>query len=240
MKPAWIQAGDRFILQGLPGVTAFTSNRLLDMPAGDTTVQELREWSRRAGLEVPAVVGMQQVHGSRVEKVQGGSDQVIPSCDGLITEHPGVALAVRSADCLPVVLHAPLRDFWGVAHAGWRGVREGVLSNLVQALGPPGLSARRAGGTAEVWAAIGPGIGPCCYEVGPEFDGYFPNFIQRREGKRFFDLPGAARAQLIQAGVREEAIVMAPWCSSCHPKCHSYRRDGTAARRMVTVALLAP
>lgn len=227
MKPAWIQAGDRFILQGLPGVTAFTSNRLLDMPAGEYDASELREWCGRAHLSPAAVVGMRQVHGSRVEKVQGGSDQVVPSCDALITEHPGVALAVRSADCLPVVLHAPLRDFLGVAHAGWRGVREGVLSELVRALG-----------TSEVLAAIGPGIGSCCYEVGPEFDGYFPNFIQHRQGKRFFDLPGAARDQLIRAGVQGQAIVSAPWCSSCRSECHSYRRDGPVARRMVTIAQL--
>lgn len=227
MTPRWQEAGDRFLLTGFPGVEAFTSNRLLDMPPGEYTAADLREWIGRSGVTIPAAVGMRQVHGCRVEKISDTTDRVVPSCDGVWTDRPGVVLAARSADCLPVIFFAPLRDFLGVAHAGWKGIRAGILTEMVRALATP-----------QLMVAIGPGIGPCCYQVGPEFEGYFPGFLRLREGKRFFDLPGAARAQLLQAGVQETAITPAPWCSCCHPSCHSFRRDGAAARRMVTLARL--
>lgn len=228
MRPVWKEEPGRFLLMGIPGARIFTSDRTLGMAAGTPTASDLRDWAWRAGVMAQTLVGMQQVHGSCVESVYGGGDRVAPSCDGLVTDRPGVALAVRSADCLPVVLFDPFRDRLGAAHAGWKGIRAGILEELVQAVG-----------SFQIWAAIGPGIGPCCYEVGAEFEEYFPSFLQHRQGKRFLDLPGVARDRLMRAGIREEALLSAPWCTACHPSCHSYRRDGAQAGRMVTAALLS-
>lgn len=225
MAENWVLAGDRFRLDGVEGLSVFTTTRALGMPAGEFSSRELRETAEKAGLRPAAVAGMQQVHGCGLERVEEAGDRVASSCDALITDRPGVALAVRSADCLPVIGWNRARGILGVAHAGWRGVKAGVLSRWVREMGSTGLS-----------VAIGPGIGSCCYEVGPEFEEWAPDFLRRKGKSRFFDLKEAAIRQIREAGV--ERIVCAPWCTCCTPECHSYRREREKARRMVTFALL--
>jgi len=105
-----------------------------------------------------------QVHGTRVARV-GREDRgrVCPQTDVLITDVPGIALMQRYADCLPVLLYDPVHRAIGLAHAGWRGTLAGVTRKAVQAM-------RSAFGSrpADLIAGLGPGIGPCCYQVGPE------------------------------------------------------------------------
>ena len=224
----WKLKPEGFVLEGIPGFVVLTTGRDGGMPAGRFQVEDLRRVVERAGLRPKAVIGMGQVHGAVVRRVEGGSNEVVAGCDGLVTGRPEVALVARSADCLPIVVWDPVRRVIGVAHAGWRGIRAWVARGLVEELG-----------SGELQAAIGPGIGPCCYEVGPEFEEWFPQQVVRRQGKRFLDLRGAACSQLMRAGVAEGNIQVAGWCTACTPEhCHSYRRDGAAAGRMATVAMM--
>jgi len=225
----WTRAEDRFLFEGAPGVVVWTTARSFSMPAGEQPEPgKFRAYVEATGPRPRSVAGMGQVHGARIEEVRTGQDRVVSSCDGLVTGSPGVALVVRTADCLPIAAIGPGGRRLGVAHAGWRGIRAGIPRRLVERMGGPDLE-----------IAIGPGIGPCCYEVGPEFEDGFPDYLVRRKGRRFLDLIGAARAQLAEAGVPPERIHAAGWCTACSPEfCHSFRRDGAASGRMLTVAML--
>lgn len=105
-----------------------------------------------------------QVHGKRVAVVSGehGGER-LDSCDGLVTDKPGVVLLQRHADCVPVLVYDPKRPAIGVAHAGWRGTLAGMSVELVRAM-VEAFGSR----PADLIAAIGPSIGACCYDVGEE------------------------------------------------------------------------
>jgi YfiH family protein len=174
-----------------------------------------------------------QVHGRRVLAVRNvippGETSLAGEGDVLVTARPGVALAVQTADCVPILLFSDA----GVAavHAGWRGTAAGAASEGVRAIGeesgtPPG----------RVHAVIGPAIGICCYEVGGEVAASFAgDFVHRGCGGKFrLDLKGANRAQLVAAGVPPAQIEILPFCTRCGgPELASYRRDGPAAGRMI-------
>ncbi len=163
------------------------------------------------------VVSPYQVHSASVRLVgEAHVGTVQPATDGLLTTTPGVALLFRFADCVPLLLFDPIHRAVGLVHAGWRGVVNGVVPAAVAAF------ARHAGSSpAELWAGIGPTIGPCCYQVGPEVAGAVTavcpegaEVIERRDGSLYLDLPGAVEAQLAAAGVKQ--VERAGLCTACH------------------------
>ena len=152
-----------------------------------------------------------QVHGTRVVVDAGDLEEA----DGQVTTRPGVAAIVLTADCLPVALAGPAGI--GVVHAGWRGLSAGVLEAGVEATG------------GAVAAAIGPGIGPCCYEVGDEVRAVFGT------GGRTLDLKAVARARLKAAGVRE--VHDCGLCTACDAeRFFSHRRDRGLTGRQAGLA----
>ncbi len=169
------------------------------------------------GVDPATLVSPQQVHGARVERVgREMCGQVVPACDGLVTDEPGVTLLLRFADCVPLIVYDPDRRAVGVAHAGWRGTVAGIATALVDAM-------RRAFGSRpeSLIAGIGPAIGPCCYRVGPEVvreviaafgspDGLLPRWD---DGAHSFDLWAANARLLREAGVRR--IEVAGICTAC-------------------------
>jgi len=165
---------------------------------------------------------LHQVHGCRVLRAVGAG--LLGEGDALFTTVPGLPLAVGTADCLPVALEGP--GGVGLAHVGWRGAALGVVAALRAAMEGAGVAPSRA--------AIGPGIGPCCYEVGPEVLGRLAAFRSRtRQGRDGVDLGAAAASSLGGLEVwRAEA------CTCCGSGYHSFRRDATR-RRQVAVTWLA-
>jgi len=162
-----------------------------------------------------------QVHGRRVWRASRPGLQ--GDGDALFTTIPGLPLAVGTADCLPVVVEAA--GGVGLAHAGWRGAAAGVVAALRDAMEAEGLAPQRA--------AVGPGIGPCCFTVGPEVAAVLPGFATvARTGAASVDLPAAVAAAL--EGLE---VWRSPECTCCGRGYHSYRRDGTR-RRQVAVAWL--
>ncbi len=185
------------------------------------------------GLD-PAHVAMGcQVHGAGVREVTGADGGFLghlrewPEGDGLVTGLPGVALVVLGADCLPVAMWRRDRLRVAAAHAGWRGLVSGVLEATVAALGEP----------ARVGAAIGPGIGPCCYAVSAQVRTTFAQrFGEQVVSGDAVDLAAAARVALASAGVPDEAIGSVGACTSCEPeRFYSYRRDGAGTGRQAAV-----
>ncbi len=178
--------------------------------------------------------GLAQVHSAVV--VHAGdatASDAPPEGDALVTTARGEALVVRTADCLPVLLAA--LGTGGVravaaAHAGWRGLAAGVLEATVAALEAVAPASR-------IVSALGPAIGPCCYEIGPEVASQLmqpDGRLLRPAGDRFMaDLPGMARLRLEAVGV---AIPdpQSPPCTHCNPLLFPSHRRGDAERRLAS------
>ena len=182
---------------------------------------------RAAALDPGRVVRMHQVHGARVVTADEPGD--VGQADGLVTARPELGLLVTVADCLPVFLVDRTQGVIGALHAGWRGVAAGILEEGV-------ASALAAGARLESLSArIGPGIGPCCFEVGPEVAARFdPATLRPGRGERpHIDLPHAARLRLLAAGLAQEAIRDGAPCTRCRSDRYFSARAGEPTGRMV-------
>ena len=185
----------------------------------------------------PVILPAEQVHGSSVAVI--GSPRArepLAGADALITDLPGVALAIRTADCLPVFFADPGRRAVGLAHAGWRGIAAGLPARVVTAM-------RRSFQSRpfELHVAIGPAIRRCCYEVGPEFEPRFGPHVQERDGRRTCDLVEAVAAQLTACGVRPERMTDAGVCTACDTeRWFSLRREGPATGRLTSLVVIRP
>jgi hypothetical protein len=158
-----------------------------------------------------------------------------PDADGLATDRAGAFVGVVTADCVPLLLVAPRRRVVAAVHAGWRGAAAGVVEAALARLRDTFDIEPR-----DVGAAIGPAIGACCYEVGPEVRAAFVARTGettacawgRERGRDRLDLRAAVAALLVAAGVRDVAT-LGP-CTRCSRDYCSYRRDGAAAGRQVS------
>lgn len=155
---------------------------------------------------------MHQVHGGVV--LQVARPGPAGEADALLTDEPGLPLAVRTADCVPVIIHADTAV--AVVHAGWRGLAAGVIANALEALAEH--HPRRA--------AIGPSIGPCCYEVGPEVIEALEAPATTTWGTASVDLWSAAERQLPNIEVWRADL-----CTRCEASFHSFRESGTDLRQ---------
>jgi polyphenol oxidase len=145
--------------------------------------------------------------------------------DALVTARDGVPVSVRTADCYPLLLADGRNRAVAAVHAGWRGTAAHIAVRALEEM-------HRLYGTeaTDVYAAIGPGIGACCYEVGAEVA---RQFGLEHAGR--IDLAAINRRQLLDAGVAEHRIDVLGGCTKCDAHLfHSYRRDQLAAGRMVS------
>lgn len=190
--------------------------------------------TRHAGPDQAGLVTVQQVHSARVAAADGRHGR-IAEADALIARLPGARVGVRTADCLPILLADERLRAVAAVHAGWRGTLGGIARRAVEAL------AEAFGSRPEdLHAAIGPGIGRCCFEVGPEVAEQFaPLFPERKDLSRRtrLDLAEANRRQLAAAGVLPGRIYCGAPCTVCMVEdFHSWRRDRDKAGRMISAA----
>jgi hypothetical protein len=183
-----------------------------------------------------------QVHGCGVivvgDEATSPRRLVPPEADAQVSMRPDVILAVQAADCVPLLVADAGTGAIGAAHAGWRGTAAGmarvVVETMVHELGCH---------PADMTVAIGPSIGACCYQVGPEVQDAFRTagwpedalsrwFIADRDGRLRLDLWAANREQLSVTGVRSERVLTAGLCTQTHADTfHSYRAAGPSAGR---------
>lgn len=176
----------------------------------------------------------------RADRGQGLFAPVPGERDGLVTDEPGVALVIFSADCTPVLFYDPVRRAVGGCHAGWRGMALGIPQKTVETM------VREFGCKPEhIRAAIGPCIGKCCFETGPEVPAAMvaalgpqaEAAVEPRGEKFFVDLKALAAMWLRQAGVRE--IYTSPSCTACRPdRFWSHRKVGGERGSQAAVILL--
>jgi YfiH family protein len=202
------------------------------------------------GVPPARVVSLNQVHGRDVvtvgrhvaADVLNAMQQERPRADALVSDAADVALVVRAADCVPLLIGDPRTGAAAAVHAGWRGTAARVAIAAVDAL------ARDFGSRpGDLVVAIGPAIGSCCYEVGSDLVDAFAAagherylidrwFMTPRDQRMRLDVPGANRDQLILAGVREENIHACGLCTAMHlDVLTSYRAERDKAGRIAGV-----
>lgn len=198
-------------------------------------------WNRvaaAAGLQPDQLVRLRQVHGAAVFVAADGVTGDRPEADIVLAARADVVIAVQVGDCAPVLLASRSGDIAGAAHAGWRGTAAGVSGVAVRA-----LVDRFAADVASLSAAVGPAIGPCCYEVGEELLAAFAErgwneaerdrWFTRRHGRLFLDVWQANADQLRNAGIPEDQVHVSRLCTACHPEWfYSYRREGAGTGRL--------
>ncbi len=201
------------------------------------------------GLDHRHLVSCAQVHGTTVAVVGAGDRgrgafdpaQAVPGADGLATDTPGVPLISFYGDCVPLFLYDPVKRAIALVHAGWRGTLGRIGSRALAVL-------RKSFGSspAEVLAAVGPAIGPCCYIVGSDlaaqFAWEFPggDLVRRgADGAWRLDLWSINRRILIEAGVKSANIAVARRCTACAPgEFFSHRASRGKTGRMAAIMML--
>ena len=187
-----------------------------------------------AAFSAREMVVMDQEHGIRVHVVDSGARP--RAGDGLVMKEPGVMGIIKTADCVPVILCAPSLPAAAIVHAGWRGTAAGIVKVALSAMAGMGVA------PSDVTALIGPGIGPCCYNVGQdvvsafEASGLGHGIFEERGGLTFLDLKEANRRLLMGEGVGR--VIDAGLCTSCREDLfYSARRDKLGGRQMNFVLL---
>lgn len=174
----------------------------------------------RSGL----LATLRQVHSNHTV-IAAGRSGCLGEGDALIENAPGRLIGVKTADCLPVLLVDERRRAVAAVHAGWRGTAQQIVRAAAE-----GMARAFETQPEDLHAAIGPGIGPCCYEVGPEVAA---RFAMEAAGTVKLNLVAENRRQLLECGVPADHIYAADLCTQCRPEeFHSFRRDKEQAGRM--------
>jgi YfiH family protein len=189
----------------------------------DRVAENRQRLVTRVGLDPARLAWGLQVHGTELQEWDGPSGSTRPEVDGHVTTASALGLLVIVADCLPVALVAPGRA--AMLHCGWRGLAGGIVERALERFDEPPA------------AAIGPGIGRCCYEVGDEVLAAFADVDGAAQG-RMLDLRAVARRKLEAGGVaRIEEVDL---CTSCRPDLFfSHRRDHGVTGRQGGIAWLS-
>ncbi len=180
-------------------------------------------------------VSMQQIHGFNVNEVsQTHGGIVINNIDSLITQTPHLYLGVRTADCVPLFFYDPVAKIAGVAHAGWRGTAGRIAQTVINEFKKKGSLHKN------IYAAIGPHIGACCYNVPQDRARLFLDIFQDdrvaflSQGKWFVDLGMANKLQLLQSDVIIDHIDGPITCTSCQNNLYfSFRKEGSTYSEML-------
>ena len=204
---------------------AFASLNLgkLTEDAPENVDENRRRVGERVGLPWERFCYGKQVHGAQVRRATEppGEGRAYAEEDGQATALQDAAAIVFVADCLPILVAA--EGAVAALHGGWRGLAAGIVEEGLSAL-------REVGGAGPVTAVIGPGAGPCCYEVSEEVLAQFP--AEARRGERNLDLKWVARTQLEAAGAMVEDVGICTMCTADH---FSHRRDGGVTGRQAGV-----
>ena len=175
---------------------------------------------------------LHQIHSSTVVDAAGRSG-CLGEGDALVSNTPGVLVAVKTADCIPILIVDSRNRAVAAVHAGWRGTAKNIVAQAMSEMEKKFYSRAE-----DMRVAIGPGIGACCYEVGPEVAAQFRQYDSSLADSPLathLDLAESNRRQLEVGGVTPARIYVAGLCTKCNGEFHSYRRDKEQAGRMFSV-----
>jgi polyphenol oxidase len=220
--------------------------------------QNLRIFAEPLGIDPRRIVAPRQVHGDEVVIIDAVPDHT-PEADAIIAASPRIYPAVKTADCVPVLLIDPVRRISAAVHVGWRGAVLRIARKVLRI-----MSGKFGCNAEELVAAVGPAIGKCCYEVDDKvlapFRDNFPeaarfihatvgpaslpatnmgkqSSVSKNSERALLDLPGVVRFELISGGIPERNIHSVDLCTSCRPDLFfSHRRDRGRTGRHIAVA----
>jgi YfiH family protein len=193
---------------------------------------------RAVGIHHGKIVTMKQMHGDRILEVREREIKEAGEGDAMVTQESRVFLAVLSADCVPILFTADGKRLAAVAHAGWRGTLAGIGPKVVRH-----IKERCGLEPAALEAALGPAIGPCCYEIGADVSSALigkwgetgKRALRVAGGRQFLDLKRLNRLLLEEAGVPSGQIVSVGPCTSCAADdFFSYRREKSETGRQLS------
>jgi hypothetical protein len=214
----------------------------LSYRVGDERQQVKDNWcvvKKALGVHERKVTLLRQIHGDNVLTVSRGDQKEAGEGDAMITKHPNVFLGILTADCVPIFLVEPQQKVVAAIHAGWRGTVRGIIAKTITRL------QEEFGVTAStLYAALGPAIERCCYEVGEEvytqitaqWDGLAKEAWCCVEGRYYLDLRTLHVALLVQQGIPAARIARVGPCTGCNTnRFFSYRREQGNTGRQASV-----
>jgi YfiH family protein len=245
------------------GLSDLDGRKVLNLSFTDWDTREnvfanKKKFQSALGVEKFPLIALKQIHSAVIWPFASAPNEPCKG-DAALTKTPGLLLGVQTADCVPILLVDPKNRAVAAVHAGWRGTLARILEKTVGE-----LHAHCKSDPSDLLAAIGPSIGPCCYEVGAElvtqFSSQFADsheyFDEPRSGEEpnplqwlnmmppghqpppksvHLDLPKANRSQLLAAGLREKNIFSSGLCTACHPDLFfSYRKQGPRSGRLLS------
>lgn len=216
---------------------------------GDDEYKVLNNWSKLAdAFEIPLeqFIVLNQVHGDGIFVIeqQGGyfTTRAELDYDAIVTNRPGVAICIKTADCVPVFMADRMQKAIAVVHAGWKGTASNITSKVARL-----MQVKYGSQPQDIVAAIGPSIGPCCYEVDAVVADAFLKqkdhaaflFLQKGKNRWMLDLPEANRRQLLACGIPGSNIETSNLCTSCRQDLFfSHRASGGVTGRQINFMMI--
>jgi YfiH family protein len=233
-------------LEKVDGIKHVFTTRLNGLGARNNGIKAPDDWNKIGGvfgIGADRVVTVNQVHGDDIVTVNGHNFRDVGSrqADALVTNVPAVAVGVETADCVPILLVDPATPAVAAIHAGWRSTVKMIVRKTVER-----MQDEFGSDPARMIAAIGPAIGPECYEVdepvmGPvreTFSFWQEAATPRGNGKWGLDLVKANRIELVQAGLSEKNVHALGMCTSCRKDLfYSFRAEGRTGRMLSVIMI---
>jgi len=188
----------------------------------------------RIGLNSDNLFIAKLIHGNKVIIIdQESKRRIMPDCDALMTDLPNIILGVTAADCLPIYFWNKQKTVIGIAHAGWRGVKSEIVTEVIKTF-TKNFSVK----TGDILVEIGPHILDCHFEIQDDLVKVFSDYsesVRRTEDKKYLNLQSIVEKQLISVDINQKNITKSTVCTFCDNKYFSYRRD----KPEITEAMLA-
>ena len=184
----------------------------------------VKEFSNSKKIAIP-----NQVHSCVVKDVE--KEGVYSDVDGLITSKKDLILTLKVADCVPIFLYDDNRKNFGLIHSGWRGTAGNIISNGIQKM------VDYKSNLNDIMVLIGPSIQSCCYEVDEDVASHFADNtkLKKENNKWMLNLQKQINNDLLDLSLNKKNIKLSDVCTHDTDECHSFRRDGTSAGRMIAV-----
>ena len=184
----------------------------------------VKEFSNSKKIAIP-----NQVHSCVVKDVE--KEGVYSDVDGLVTSKKDLILTLKVADCVPIFLYDDNRKNFGLIHSGWRGTAGNIISNGIQKM------VDYKSNLNDIMVLIGPSIQSCCYEVDEDVASHFSDNtkLKKENNKWMLNLQKQINNDLLDLSLNKKNIKLSYVCTHDTDECHSFRRDGTSAGRMIAV-----
>lgn len=198
-----------------------------DLNIGNKPITNAIPFFKALDIPVSSVISMRQIHSTRVTEVSTrDAGSFIPYTDGIFTKENRLYLTVKAADCVPIFLYDPNKGFVGVVHSGWRGTLGKIIKTMISKFQQSGSQIRN------IFVAIGPHIGGCCYTVDSKRAGEFAKVFScdktliQADGKWHLDLGYANLKLIMDSGIPSSQIDAGIVCTSCeNDRYFSYRKN---------------